>query len=147
MRLKRKSFPAGRKTRRPSPGYLSCRLYGMALKFRHKVFLTLLLNSGVIVVCLILISGYFASRNFENYINKMENARLKAMAQILSQEYQKSHSWAPVVADLDYWLKRMGRERHHHHKGKGGPKVTNAPSTPISRTCARKLPVFSPAKM
>jgi len=54
----------------------------MQLKFRHKVFLTLLLNSFVVVVCLLLISGYFASRNFENYINKVEAARLKALARV-----------------------------------------------------------------
>ncbi len=80
----------------------------MQLKFRHKVFLTLLLNSLVIVVCMLLISGYFASRNFENYINKVKTARLKALVQVLSQEYQKSHSWAPVLDDLSHWSKLMG---------------------------------------
>lgn len=81
----------------------------MQLKFRHKVFLTLLLNSFVIVICMRLIAGYVASRHFEDYINKVETARLNELVKVLSQEYQKNRSWAPVVDDLDHWLQLLGR--------------------------------------
>ena len=93
----------------------------MQLKFRHKVFLTLLLNSLVIVVCMLLISGYFASRNFATYIHKVETERLNELVKVLSQEYQKSHSWAPVLDDLGHWLKLMGRgPGHPPERGTGG---------------------------
>ena len=85
----------------------------MQLKFRHKVFLTLLLNSFVIVISMLLIAGYFASRHFEDYINKVETARLNELVKVLSQEYQKNRSWAPVLGDLDHWLQLMGRGPGH----------------------------------
>ena len=107
----------------------------MQLKFRHKVFLTLLLNSLVIVVCMLLISGYFASRNFENYINKVETARLNALVQALSQEYQKSHSWTSVLDDLGQWLKLMGRGPGPGHLPgagvDGGPPFPPPPLPPL----------------
>lgn len=103
----------------------------MQLKFRHKVFLTLLLNSLVIVVCMLLISRYFASRNFENYINKVETARLNALVQVLSQEYQKSRSWAPVLNDLNHWLNFMGRgPGHPPGEGIGGRPPLPPPPLP-----------------
>ena len=106
--------------------------FPMQLKFRDKVFLTLLLNSLVIVVCLLLISRYFASRNFETYLNKVETARLHAMVQVLSQEYQKSHSWAPVLDDLGHWLKFMERgPGHPPGEGLGGrPPLLPSPPLP-----------------
>jgi two-component system, OmpR family, sensor histidine kinase BaeS len=105
----------------------------MQLKFRHKVFLTLLLNSLVIVVCMLLISRYFASRNFENYINKVETARLNALVQVLSLEYQKSRSWAPVLDDLGHWLRLTGRGPKHPPDGKigGGPPLPPPPLLPV----------------
>ena len=54
----------------------------MQLKFRHKVFLTLLLNSLVIVISMRLIAGYVASRHFEDYINKVETVRLNEFSSI-----------------------------------------------------------------
>jgi two-component system sensor histidine kinase BaeS len=81
----------------------------MTLKFRHKVFLTLLLNSIVIVICMLLIARYYAVRNFEDYVNKVEMERLRELAQVLGQEYQKSGSWPPILDDLGHWLEMMGR--------------------------------------
>ncbi|MEW6658751.1 MAG: ATP-binding protein [Thermodesulfobacteriota bacterium] len=79
----------------------------MSLKFRHKVFLTLLLYSLVIVICLVVIARYFAVRNFENYVQKVEMERLQEMAKVLGQEYQKSGSLVPE--DLGHWLEWWGR--------------------------------------
>ena len=95
----------------------------MQLKFRHKVFLTLLLNSFVIVIFMLLIAGYFASRHFEDYVNKVETARLNELAKVLSQEYQKNRSWAPVLDDLDHWLQLIGR-------GPGPPPGALGPGKP-----------------
>lgn len=95
----------------------------MQLKFRHKVFLTLLLNSFVIVICMRLIAGYVASRHFEDYINKVETARLNELVKVLSQEYQKNRSWAPVLDDLDHWLQLLGR-------GPGHPPGASGPGQP-----------------
>jgi two-component system sensor histidine kinase BaeS len=104
----------------------------MQLKFRHKVFLTLLLNSLVIVISMRLIAGYVASRHFEDYINKVETARLDELVKVLSQEYQKNRSWAPVLDDLDHWLQLMGRGPGHPPGalGPGPPPFDKPPGPP-----------------
>jgi len=79
----------------------------MTLKFRHKVFLTLLLYGLMIVSCMLVLGRYYASRNFEDYINKVETERLNDLAEILGQEYRKSQSWVPVLSDQGRWLKMM----------------------------------------
>ena len=38
----------------------------------------------------------------------METARLNELVKVLSQEYQKNRSWAPVLDDLDHWLQLLG---------------------------------------
>lgn len=76
----------------------------MRLKFSHKVFLTLFLNGLVIVACMLLIGRYYAHRNFEEYIEKVEMERLDKLAEALSREYQKSGSWDLVLGDWDHWL-------------------------------------------
>jgi two-component system sensor histidine kinase BaeS len=87
------------------------------LKFRHKVFLTFLLNSLAIVISMLLIAGYFAFRNFEAYVNKVETARLDELVEALSQEYKKSRSWTPILDDLGHWLQMTGIRRGYHPIG------------------------------
>jgi two-component system, OmpR family, sensor histidine kinase BaeS len=95
----------------------------MNLKFRHKVFLTLLLYGMVIVACMLVLTGYYASRNFENYLDKVEKERLKALVKVLTQEYRKNQSWTPVLADLGPWLNMM-------QLGPGPPPQGEVPSRP-----------------
>jgi two-component system sensor histidine kinase BaeS len=79
----------------------------MTLKFRHKVFLTLLLYGMMIVSCILLLGRYYASRNFEDYIDKVEAERLNDLAEVLSQEYRQSQSWVSVLADQGRWFGMM----------------------------------------
>jgi two-component system sensor histidine kinase BaeS len=77
----------------------------MKLKFRHKVFLTFLLNSLVIVICMLLIARTFAFRNFEDYVSKVEMEKLNELADALGQEYQKSKNWDSVLSDWSHWFR------------------------------------------
>lgn len=77
----------------------------MKMKFAHKVFLSFLLNSLVIVLCMLLFGRYFASRNFENYVGKMEMERLKQLSEALGQEYRKSGNWEAVLSNWPHWLR------------------------------------------
>jgi two-component system sensor histidine kinase BaeS len=77
------------------------------LRFKHKVFLIFLLNSLVIVICMILIGSYFAYRNFEEYVTKVEKARLDEFSDVLSRKYRESGGWPPVLDDLGQWLEAM----------------------------------------
>jgi two-component system sensor histidine kinase BaeS len=77
------------------------------LKFRHKVFLTLLFYGLAIVVCMLVLARYYASRNFEDYRHKMDMERLNQLAAVLGQEYRRSQSWSPILANLESWLEMM----------------------------------------
>jgi two-component system, OmpR family, sensor histidine kinase BaeS len=98
----------------------------MKLKFRQKVFLTFLLNSIAIVVCMLAVAGFFADRNFEAYLDKVEMAKLGELAEILSREYQANGSWEPVLDKWRNWLNEMGSER-----SRGAVDSTKPPS-PLS---------------
>ncbi len=80
----------------------------MKLNFKHKVFLTLLLNSLAIVISMLLIAGYYASRNFEKYVTKVETKKLGELADLLSREYERNGSWEPLLDDLGHWLQMVG---------------------------------------
>lgn len=66
--------------------------------------MTFLLSSLVIIVCMVLITRYYATRNFENYIDKMEMTRLSELAEEIGREYAKTKSWASLIDNLDHWL-------------------------------------------
>ncbi|MBI5591513.1 MAG: HAMP domain-containing protein [Deltaproteobacteria bacterium] len=76
----------------------------MQLKFRHKVFLAFIINSLVIVCCMLLIVRYFAHHDFEDYVSKVEMERLNELADSLGQKYQKSKNWDAVLTD---WHQRL----------------------------------------
>jgi len=80
----------------------------MKLNFKHKVFLTLLLNSLAIVISMLLIAGYYASRNFEKYVTKVETKKLGELVDLLSREYERNGSWEPLLDDLGHWLQMVG---------------------------------------
>lgn len=77
----------------------------MKLKFGHKLFLTFLANSLVIVICLLFLGRYFAHRDFEEYIVKVETEKLDQLANTLEAEYRKSNGWDGVVKNWQYWLR------------------------------------------
>lgn len=106
----------------------------MKMKFAHKVFFSFLLNSLVIVVCMLLFGGYFASRNFEDYVGKMEMERLKQLAEALSQEYRKSGKWDVVLGNWSHWV-RWSAGMHGPPPGEGTEGRHPFPSPP---------PPFSP---
>lgn len=80
----------------------------VGLRFRHKVFVTFLLSSLVMIACMVLIARYYAARNFENYVNKMEMTRLNELAEELSREYGKTGNWAPIIENIGPWFGILG---------------------------------------
>ena len=106
----------------------------MKLKFRHKVFLTFLLYSIAIVICMLVVAGYFADRNFQDYVDRAEKAKLVQLAEVLGREYQASGSWEPVVARWRPWLDEMGT-------GEPGERTARLmPPTPLSSNFATPGP-------
>lgn len=108
------------------------RAHPMKLKFRHKVFLTFLLNSLAVVICMVLIARYYAHRNFEEYLNKMEKERLVQLAGALSREYRSSGGWDLVLKKWGGLLEMAsgGPGRPPKHDLSGKPPVHPPPLPP-----------------
>ena len=82
----------------------------MNLKFRHKVFLAFLLNSLLIVVCMLIIGRYYSERHFEEYVSKVEAESTAKLVDALRHEYLSRGNWDSVLHDTGLWfgLKRLG---------------------------------------
>lgn len=104
----------------------------MKLRFRQKVFLTFLVNSLLIVICMLLIAGYYGHRNFENYIGKVETEKLTELAEALSQEFKERGAWDSVLDNWDHWLRlaAIGPPARSGPGGPGGP-AGNPPLPPL----------------
>lgn len=103
----------------------------MNLKFRHKMFLGFLLNSFVIVICVLLFGRYYASRNFEEYIGKVERERLNQLADALSRKFQKTRTWEPILHDWDQWLELTAIGPEQPPRGAGRAQSHFPPPPPF----------------
>jgi two-component system sensor histidine kinase BaeS len=75
----------------------------MNLKLQHKVFLAFLLNSSIVIVCILLIGRYFAERHFQEYVGKVEAERTAKLVEVLSQQYRKQGSWDSLLKEPGFW--------------------------------------------
>lgn len=76
----------------------------MNLKLWHKVFLAFLLNSLLIIVCILLIGRYYSERHFRGYLNKVEAIKVTKLVNELSREYSMRGSWDSVLKDPGLWF-------------------------------------------
>jgi len=72
-------------------------------KLSYKLFATLLLTSLLIVVIMVAVMQYYASRNFADYVIKMEMARLDALVDNLAAEYKKDQGWDRLINNFSRW--------------------------------------------
>ncbi|MDD2903084.1 MAG: ATP-binding protein [Syntrophales bacterium] len=79
----------------------------MRIKLSYKLFATLLLTSLMIVVIMVAVMQYYASRNFADYVHKMEMERLEVLARELAAAYQRDGGWEHLRHNLPYWLEFM----------------------------------------
>jgi two-component system sensor histidine kinase BaeS len=103
----------------------------MKLKFRHKLFLAFLLSGLIIVVFMLLSGTYFAHRNFEEYVMKVEKERLDGLAEALGREFGGTRTWSAVVANWDHWL-RMSFMRPGPPPGAGNVGRRSIAPPPVS---------------
>lgn len=109
----------------------------MRLHFGHKIFLAFLANSIIIVICMLLFARHFAHRDFEEYIGRVEIARLEDLTGALSEEYRKTGGWECTIAEWDDWLRliivTMGPPGHRA-VGRAPLPSRNEPSSPAIGT-------------
>jgi len=82
----------------------------MKVKLSYKIFLAFLLTSLVVVVLMTAIMGYFARRNFEDFVNRTEMERLDELIAELSSVYRTHQGWGDLRSDPGVFLGMIGPE-------------------------------------
>ncbi len=69
------------------------------MKLRYKFFIAFLITSFLIVALLVGIMQIFISRNFADFVNQTELARLDGLVTYFAQEYDEPNGWTMFVND------------------------------------------------
>lgn len=101
----------------------------MKAKLSYKIFLAFLLTSIIIVVLMTTILGYFARRNFEDFVHKMEMERLEELITELSNFYQAHQGWESIRGDSGIFHEMMKPEPPGHSP-QGPPGMAVRPESP-----------------
>ena len=138
----------------------------MKLELKHKIFSAFLLNSAAIVVCILLIGGYYGRRHFRGYLERVDEARVLKLADALGREYEKSGNWNVLLKNPETWMGIgwLGPGMPPPPPGEGpdargapppgpppgppgfplGPPRSRPPFSPVSLFDANKRPLFPP---
>ena len=65
----------------------------LKLSIRSKLFLTLLVATGLAVVCMFALIQWSFDRGFLNYVKSLEEQRLESLVGTLEQAYGEKGSW------------------------------------------------------
>lgn len=77
------------------------------MRLRFKFFIALLTTSFLILVLLICIMQVFVYRNFADFVNRTELAKLETLTVNLKQEYQKNNNWEAFRNDPRFFVKLL----------------------------------------
>lgn len=75
----------------------------MKLKLSHKLFASFLCTSLLTVVAMVVIMHIYATRNFTDYVNRVEMEKLSDLLDELKEEYITHEGWGHLREDSDLW--------------------------------------------
>ncbi|MFK8016456.1 MAG: ATP-binding protein [Gammaproteobacteria bacterium] len=109
----------------------------MHLRIWHKLFLSFLAATSIVVVIALVLTRYSFHRGFIDYMNQLENQRLDALATELIAHYEQSNSWDVYAEDESLWRDalrqtfaepgRRFRGRRPRGNGKAPPRNQGPP--------------------
>ena len=79
------------------------KLSNMTFSIRFKLFTTLLLTTGSVVLCMYLMMLWSFDRGFLDYVNKQEQQKYQALSQALAKHWQKNKSWEQLSNNHRSW--------------------------------------------
>jgi two-component system sensor histidine kinase BaeS len=71
----------------------------MKMKLAYKLFLAFLATSLISIVVMVGVMHYVITRNFEDFLNKVEAGRLNTIAQRLGEAYRQNNGWGFLSGD------------------------------------------------
>ena len=96
----------------------------MHLRIWHKLFLSFLTATSLVVVIALVLTRYSFNRGFIDYMNQLESQRLETLAGELATRYAQTASWDAFVDDEGLWrdtLKRTFAEPGRRFRGRRSP--------------------------
>lgn len=79
------------------------KLSQMTFSIRFKLFSTLLLATGSVVLCMYLLMLWSFDRGFLDYVNKQEQQKYQAFSQVLAKHWQENNSWKQLRRNRRTW--------------------------------------------
>jgi two-component system, OmpR family, sensor histidine kinase BaeS len=75
----------------------------MKVKLSHKLFAAFLCTSSLTVVAMVVITQTFATRNFTDYVNRVEMEKLSNLMNEFKDEYIRHRGWDTLRDDDELW--------------------------------------------
>jgi len=123
------------------------KLSKLNLSIRFKLFSTLLLATGSVVLSMYLVMSWSFDRGFLDYVNQQDQQKYQALSQAVVRHYQINNGWQKVSRDRALWdalLRRhlgfMGPDAHPKSAMKG-----RRPPGEFSKQGRGHPPGFSPS--
>ena len=82
----------------------------MKIRLVHKLFASLLCTSLLIVIAMVATSEFYVSRNFADYVNKMELERLSSFIDRFGEEYVAHQGWDHLRNNVKAWRNLLRSE-------------------------------------
>jgi two-component system, OmpR family, sensor histidine kinase BaeS len=110
-----------------SPLNFRIRLGGfMKIKLVHKLFASLLCTSLLIVISMVATTEFYVSRNFADYVNKMEMERLSSLIARFGEEYAEYQGWDHLKNNSKAWRNLLRSGARHND-----PEMPPMPPPPL----------------
>jgi len=94
------------------------------MRLKYQLFISLLCVSAILIVLMYVFSNWSFNRGFLTYLNNVEEQRLNAVADELSDEYQLANGWSRLRSDESRWrainrqFARFGGEQRRRQNDK-----------------------------
>jgi len=75
----------------------------MIFGIRFKLFSTLLLATGSVVLCMYLVMLWSFDRGFLDYVNKQDQYKYQAFSEVLAEQYQLDKGWQRITGSGRLW--------------------------------------------
>ena len=116
----------------------------MKIKLVHKLFASLLGTSLLIVISMVATSEFYVSRNFSDYVNKMEIERLSTLRDKLKDEYVEHQGWGHLRHNFKAWRNLLRTGSHPFDFGMPLPPPPPPETEPPMREPFPGMPDLGP---
>ena len=115
----------------------------MKIRLVHKLFASLLGTSLLIVVAMVATSEFYVSRNFADYVNKMELERVSSLIERFSEEYVAHQGWDHLRNNVKAWRNLLRSQNQRALRRRNASEAAASLAPQVSRLTP---PDASPAK-